>query len=937
MRLSIISILFFSILSFQAFFSQLVYSNVGGAANVIVNSMLGGGVTVSNQTITCPTNAYGTFTNGATSNIGISSGIILSTGNINNLNGNGSAFWSSDLPGGNCNDPQLSGLENLATYDCCILEFDVVPTCTSLKIRFVFGSEEYPEFVNAGYNDAFGFFVTGPNPLGGPAYNNSNVATLPNNTTFVSIDNVNANNNSQYYTNNSTGTSIKLDAFTSVLTRTIFVTPCQTYHFKLAIADAGDGIYDSAVFIDFLECSNALTASTTTNDATCAGNDGTASVSASFGFPPYSYSWNTTPPQTTASITGLLPGTYQVTVDDAGDCTAPIVQTVTIGSNTNPPFLSINTPVLCFGDSGTLTATTGGGGTYLWSTGETTQSINVNPTVTTDYICTYDVGVCANVDTVTVVVTNPITPTFNQIPQVCQYTTSPLIPTSSTNAVPISGTWSPSSIDSNTPGILTYQFTPNADQCANPTSMDIEVIPEVQTLFNPINDVCEGTPSITLPTNSDNSPAISGTWDVPTLNTNAVGNYTFNFTPNVGVCASLATLNINVNQIPVVSTDATLEMCQGQSETFTTNVDLMGGTYLWSEGSTTASITVSPASTSTYSVTYTLNGCSSSDSGVLTVNPNIPVDAGQDVAICIGDSVALTASGTPTIVWAGGIQNGVYFSPTSTATYTVTGTSDNGCVTTDEVIVTINPLPIIDAGLPVTVCVGQPVVLYGSGANTYMWSNNVLDSVAFSPLQTNVYSVIGTDSNGCMNYDTVLVTVLPLPNANISASPLTGYAPLLATFTNTSTNSNSYVWDFGNGLSATTNNLNSVNSTYPLEQEYTIWLYASNGYCVDSEAVTISVLPKPFIDMPNVFSPNDDGTNELYFPFVRNLAELNLIIVNRWGNVMATITDPSGATGWNGLTDNGTPASEGVYFYSYQATGFQGEILEGHGFLTLIR
>ncbi|MFM7668063.1 MAG: choice-of-anchor L domain-containing protein, partial [Bacteroidota bacterium] len=251
-------VLFFS----SRFSAQLVISNQGGTATALVTAMVGGGLTVSNATINCPSNAYGTFTNGASTNLGIPSGIVLATGNVNTLNGSGGTFWSANN-GTTCNDAQLGSLEPLADYDCCILEFDVVPSCTTLRIRFVFGSEEYPEWVSSGYNDAFGFFVTGQNPSGG-SYNNTNVATLPNNTTIVSIDNVNANLNSAYYVNNSTGTSSVLDAFTTVLTRDVAVTPCQTYHFKLAIADAGDPIYDSGVFIDFLDCINSVTSTTAT-------------------------------------------------------------------------------------------------------------------------------------------------------------------------------------------------------------------------------------------------------------------------------------------------------------------------------------------------------------------------------------------------------------------------------------------------------------------------------------------------------------------------------------------------------------------------------------------------------------------------------------------------------------------------------------------------
>jgi len=241
--------------------AQLVVTP-GGAPATLVNSLIGGGMTVSNVVMNCPTNAYGSFSNGNTTNLGLTNGILLTTGNAT------MAIGPNNMPSaGFCNntsssDPQLVAIEPQATYDLCVLEFDIIPECSQLTVRFVFGSEEYPEFVNASFNDAFGFFISGPGPS--PActpnyYNNTNVATLPNNTTPVSIDNVNNVTNAAYYVDNTGGATIQYDGFTTVLTRTVNLCPCQTYHWKFAIADAGDCIYDSGVFIDFLTCSNALT------------------------------------------------------------------------------------------------------------------------------------------------------------------------------------------------------------------------------------------------------------------------------------------------------------------------------------------------------------------------------------------------------------------------------------------------------------------------------------------------------------------------------------------------------------------------------------------------------------------------------------------------------------------------------------------------------
>src|SRR6185295_15483000 len=134
----------------------------------------------SNVQLNCPTNAYGSF-NGAASNVSIQNGIILTSGGAaiaigpNNINSNGTDNLVT------ASDPQLTAIEPLATHDLCVLEFDVIPHCSSIQVRFVFGSEEYPEFVSSGYNDAFGFFVTGPDANCNPGgYNNTNVAVLPN-------------------------------------------------------------------------------------------------------------------------------------------------------------------------------------------------------------------------------------------------------------------------------------------------------------------------------------------------------------------------------------------------------------------------------------------------------------------------------------------------------------------------------------------------------------------------------------------------------------------------------------------------------------------------------------------------------------------------------------------------------------------------------------
>ncbi|MEZ5196474.1 MAG: choice-of-anchor L domain-containing protein [Bacteroidales bacterium] len=155
----------------------------------------------------------------------------------------------------------LTGITSGTTYDACVLEFDFVPESDTLRFRYKFGSDEYNEYVGSIFNDVFGFFVTGPNPDGG-MYTNQNVAVLPNTNISVTINNVNngyANpgivptgpcTNCAYFADNTGGLTLEYDAFTTVITATLKVVPCQTYTISIGVADVGDHIFDSGVFIE---------------------------------------------------------------------------------------------------------------------------------------------------------------------------------------------------------------------------------------------------------------------------------------------------------------------------------------------------------------------------------------------------------------------------------------------------------------------------------------------------------------------------------------------------------------------------------------------------------------------------------------------------------------------------------------------------------------
>lgn len=234
------------------------------AESLVRNTLVGGDCfEVSNITSSGPANAFGTFTNGSAS-IGIQNGLVMCTGNASILPGPNNQVSVSGNFGGNfgsnlIQDPDLATITPLEQFDVTRLEFDFVPTANKVQFEYVFGSEEYCEWVgNLIFNDAFGFFISGPGING-----TKNLALLPNSNIPVSVNNINHLDNSQYYVNNSQSLldlacilegaanlqDIELDGWTTLLTATADVIPCETYHIKLVLADISDEYVASAVFL----------------------------------------------------------------------------------------------------------------------------------------------------------------------------------------------------------------------------------------------------------------------------------------------------------------------------------------------------------------------------------------------------------------------------------------------------------------------------------------------------------------------------------------------------------------------------------------------------------------------------------------------------------------------------------------------------------------
>lgn len=410
-------------------------------SSLVQNVMLGAGVTVSNIMYNGSPTAISYFTAGG-SNLGIAEGIVMTTGTVLD-NGAGPQGPNDESNSGVDNNfggyPLLSQIiQGTQTFNAAILEFDFIPYSDTVRFRYVFGSEEYPEFAppnNSTYNDVFGFFITGP----GIAVPNTNIALLPSGS-VVSINNVNGVTNTALFNNNGDGSTqpqnvnpffIQYDGFTDVLEAVSKVQCGQTYHLILAIADVGDGIFDSGIFLEAnslssnspvdityalsqqafsdpdvmaegcvsttvtLERGGTATASLTVPITVT----GTASEGVDYSNIPNAVTF--APGQTTITFSFdafadvLVEGAETISLsfgitDPCGNVT-PIVIDLGIADVLPVSVTLQSSDILCPGENIELIATAAGGVppyVYSWNTGATTPSIFVSPTSTQTYTVT---------------------------------------------------------------------------------------------------------------------------------------------------------------------------------------------------------------------------------------------------------------------------------------------------------------------------------------------------------------------------------------------------------------------------------------------------------------------------------------------------------------------------------------------------------------------
>lgn len=654
--------------------------------------------------------------------------------------------------------------------------------------------------------------------------------------------------------------------------------PSTTTTYTVTVTDANGCIGTDQVTVYVAPSPLAL--NSTGLPATCNGScDGQGIVIPNGGFQPYTFVWSSG--GTGPSEPNLCAGSYTITVTDIAGCTQQ--QTVSVTEPTAIALQTSSTTANCGQNDGSATVTPSGGTspyTYSWSSGGNQPTEN---------------NLGAGTYTITVTDANNCT-------------------TQTTVVVP------------NTPGV-TAQI---------PTFTDV---------------ICNGACDGTAGGNSVNGTGpYNYSWSSGQNTQNASGlcpgTYTLTVTDANG-CTSTETVTITEPPLVTVTPPATQTICIGQNASLQATGGGGVGNYVydWQPGPMTGNpVSVNPVVTSTYTVTATdANGCVSAPSQVtVTVNPPLAVVPSPGVTICPGNSTTLTAvggggDGNFTYSWQPGGLNGssVTVTPNATTTYTVTVT--DGCGTpaaTGTVTITVQGVNavVFAATDPTSGCGPLCVTFANSTPNTasVLWNfGDNTTSTSASPVHcftTGTYniSLTITDVNGCVGSSTLnnYVTVYPDPVADFTASPMvtTALAPNI-NFIDQSLGATAWSWTFGDVLSSGST-LQNPSFTYQDTGTFMVELAIVNSFgCVDTIEYPIIVKEDYAIYVPNTFTPNGDGINDVFMPYGIGIDpdRFEMFIFDRWGNLIYQTRDIT--KGWDGKVQ-GHPNLSQIDTYVWKITTY---------------
>jgi gliding motility-associated-like protein len=684
------------------------------------------------------------------------------------------------------------------------------------------------------------------------------------------------------------------------------------------------------------------------------------------------YSWSagaTSSGGNKATVSPTITTTYTVT-GTAGGCSASTKAIVTVV--TAPLTNAGIDDTICFGGSANLNASPSGGAyTYLWApaTGLSNTTINnpiASPTVTTTYTVTItNTTGCSATDAVKITVDPQLGLSVAGIDATCNGACNGqtiVIPNGGT--APYSYNWSSGCTSAACNNICAGTYTITITDVLGCIIVGDTIISEPPPViasisgFTPAscNGVCDGTATVSV--NGGSAP-YTYSWNTVPVQTTSMplgccdGSYTCIATDANG-CTSTASVVITEPTPVVLSPVTPATICIGASTTLTTSASGGNGgyNYTWMPtGETTTSITVSPTVTSTYTVTASdASGCTAlPKTVVITVNPALTVIATGAISICPGGSATLTATpnggngGPYTYAWApaGSGTSATTVSPAVSTTYTVT--VSDGCGTppaTDTVTVIVLPVPTVAFSANVTsgcaaLCVNftdSSIVAAGSTIVTWAW--NFGDGTTSTiPNPTHCFSGPGKYSitltvqtnGGCSATftNTSMITVFADPVAEFNATPNpTDVLDPNVTMNNLSTpDVNYWFWTFGDGDSLSPNVSSPLHKySDSTEKTYTTTLIVRNANgCVDTVSHNIVIGPQFTFYIPNAFTPNGDGMNDLFFGMGIGIVKYEMFIFDRWGNMIYHAN--SLKEQWDGKANYGKDiAQQDVYVWKVSLT-----------------
>lgn len=902
--------------------AQLVISQAQPPATLVQNVLLGPGVFANNMLFndapggSFPANPsdalrIGRF-NGLNSNIGLANGVILATGNVYTAVGpNNSPSASGGGVLGLNGDPDLlvlSGAPPSSTpnfmKDVAKLEFNFIPMSDMVRFRFVFASEEYPDYVCSSYNDAFGFFLRGPGIAGPFSGGAMNIAMVPGTLTPITINTLNSgfpgwyafqtNPNdpmghcnaadpnwqqySSYFVQNGTGLPgsepyysdpyhVQYNGFTVVLEASAMVQCGQQYHIKLAVADANDHIFDSAVFLEQgsfmsvdrfgLSVAPGPNVEYTATDTIFIESDcdsvylrfhrhggyhldehlqitvgGTATPGEDY-LPPLPSSVHFAPLDTMVTVAIAVP----VDPDDIEDliinlitCDGLKIQTYVFLIDQRPPLeVALDDVQLICPGSATLTPeVTGGGGdpahwTYLWSTSETTPSITVQVSEPTQFWVTVSDSCWALpvTDSAWVFLPEP-EPLIVQVP--------------ADTAVACMGTATIEAIASGGSGGYSFEWVANGS-------------------------VVGTTAAITVPA----SP--SGTV------------YTVTITDQCGATAT-ASLTVGMGPTPPLIIEAIGDtvMCPGM-EAVMQVISVSGGGGV-------------------YSFQWSI--------------PPGPIPGS-------GPSISVPVPGT---TWFNVV---------------VSDQCGNSVDTTLAAVVLDHPPLTITYSNDTIVCPGEPVSLWvevegGAGDYTIVWPGLGTGSpILWTAVSPGIIAVVQVvDQCGTMVTGSIMVDVHPA-SVNIVAHQQAEWTWGFTAVTDPPSG-NELLWDLGDGTTATGTH---VVHTYTDPDAFWVVLYMITPEgCIAVDSIR-TIPPEATIYFPNAFTPDGDGFNDTFGGSGILIERYELLVFDRWGRIVFESNDITKR--WDGRFPDGEEVPTGVYPYRYRVKGLNMPLHQGYGHVTLLR